>query len=154
MKLLLVGMFWKDETGRAKAWWSCFSLLGDFTSLKGKCDGGEHTGILSVCREIFETDLTVDMCTVIRRSRWLHKIERTGVALMEALQRIFTHRFSDVWWRPGQWVGKGAALEACTGCMGAMCIPAILARFVLTPFFCSLSLNELYMGVNLGTSHS
>jgi hypothetical protein len=51
-------------------------------------------------------------------------------------------------------VGKGAALEACTGCMGAMCIPAILARFVLTPFFCSLSLNELYMGVNLGTSHS
>jgi hypothetical protein len=56
-------------------------------------------------------------------------------ALMEALQRIFTHIFSDVWWRPAQWVGKDTALEACTWCMGVMCIPAILARFVPTPFF-------------------
>jgi hypothetical protein len=153
MKLLLIGMFWRDETGRAKARWSCFSLLGDFTSVKGKCDGGEHTGFLSVCREIFETDLTVDMCTAIHWSRWLHKIERTGVALMEALQRIFTHIFSDVWWRPDQWVGRRCAW-GMHKVHGRDVYPGYPFKVCSDSLFCSLSLNELYMGVNLGTSHS
>jgi leucine-rich PPR motif-containing protein len=38
---------------------------------------------------MFENDLTVDMRTAVHWSKWLHKIERTGGALTEALQRIF-----------------------------------------------------------------
>lgn len=52
-------------------------------------EGSTYTGILSVCREMFENDLTVDMRTAVHWSRWLHKIEMTGGALTEALQRIF-----------------------------------------------------------------
>ena len=52
-------------------------------------EGSTYTGILSVCREMYENDLTVDLRTAVHWSKWLHKIERTGGALTEALQRIF-----------------------------------------------------------------
>jgi pentatricopeptide repeat protein len=52
-------------------------------------EGSTYTGIISVCREMSENDLTVDLRTAVHWSRWLHKIERTGGALTEALQRIF-----------------------------------------------------------------
>lgn len=52
-------------------------------------EGSTYTGILIVCREMFENDLTVDLHTAVHWSKWLQKIERTGGALTEALQRIF-----------------------------------------------------------------
>jgi hypothetical protein len=146
MKLLLVGMFWKDETGRAKAWWSCFSLLGDFTSLKGKCDGGEHTNLWNW----FDCWYVHCYSQVEMASQdWEDRSGTNGSTSANIYSQIFRCVVAT-----GSMSGKRRCSEACTGCMGAMCIPAILARFVLTPFFCSLSLNELYMGVNLGTSHS
>lgn len=45
-------------------------LKSGFISLKGNSDGGStYTGILNVCGEIFEHDLTVDMCTTVYWSR-------------------------------------------------------------------------------------
>jgi pentatricopeptide repeat protein len=61
------------------------SLLSRATAMEG-CT---YTGILSVCREMFENDLTVDMRTAVHWSKWLYKTERTGGALTEALQKIF-----------------------------------------------------------------
>lgn len=48
-----------------------------------------YSGILSVCKEMVENDLTVDLGTAVHWSKCLHKIERTGGVLTEALQRIF-----------------------------------------------------------------
>jgi pentatricopeptide repeat protein len=61
------------------------SLLSRATAMEG-CT---YTGILSICREMFENDLTVDMRTAVHWSKWLYKTERTGGALTEALQKIF-----------------------------------------------------------------
>jgi leucine-rich PPR motif-containing protein len=64
-------------------------LVTSLLSGASAMEGSTYTGILNVCREMFENDLTVDMRTAVHWSRWLHKIERTGGALTEALQRIF-----------------------------------------------------------------
>jgi leucine-rich PPR motif-containing protein len=64
-------------------------LVTSLLSRASVMEGSTYTGVLSVCREMFENDLTVDMRTAVHWSRWLHKIERTGGALTEALQRIF-----------------------------------------------------------------
>ena len=40
-------------------------------------EGSTYTRILSVCREIFEKDLAVDLRIAIHWLKWLHKIERT-----------------------------------------------------------------------------
>lgn len=47
------------------------------------------SGILRVCKEMVENDLTVDLDTAIHWSKCLRKIERTGGELTEALQRTF-----------------------------------------------------------------
>lgn len=47
------------------------------------------SGILRVCKEMVENDLTVDLHTAIHWSKCLRKIERTGGELTEALQRTF-----------------------------------------------------------------
>jgi leucine-rich PPR motif-containing protein len=64
-------------------------LVTSLLSRASVMEGSTYTGLLSFCREMFENDLTVDMRTAVHWSRWLHKIERTGGALTEALQRIF-----------------------------------------------------------------
>lgn len=46
-------------------------------------------GILSLCKEMIESELTVDMGTAVHWSRCLRKIERTGGELTEALQHTF-----------------------------------------------------------------
>lgn len=48
-----------------------------------------YSGILSICREMIESSLTVDMGTAVHWSRCLRKIERTGGELTEALQKTF-----------------------------------------------------------------
>ena len=40
-------------------------------------EGSTYTRILSVCREIFDKDLAVDLRIAIHWLKWLHKIERT-----------------------------------------------------------------------------
>jgi leucine-rich PPR motif-containing protein len=52
-------------------------------------EGSTYTRILSVCREMFEKGLTIDLRIAIHWLKWLHKIERMGGALTEALQRIY-----------------------------------------------------------------
>ncbi|XP_057978869.1 pentatricopeptide repeat-containing protein At5g04810, chloroplastic isoform X2 [Malania oleifera] len=47
------------------------------------------SGILCICREMVESELTVDMGTAVHWSRCLRKIERTGGKLTEALQKTF-----------------------------------------------------------------
>lgn len=47
------------------------------------------SGILRVCEEMVENDVTVDLDTAIHWSKCLGKIERTGGELTEALQRTF-----------------------------------------------------------------
>lgn len=48
-----------------------------------------YNGLLSVCREMIESEMTVDMGTAVHWSRCLRKIERTGGELTEALQKTF-----------------------------------------------------------------
>lgn len=48
-----------------------------------------YSGILGVCKEMVEHDLTVDMRTAIHWSKCLRKIERSGGELTEALQKTF-----------------------------------------------------------------
>lgn len=48
-----------------------------------------YSGVLSICKEMIESDLTVDMGTSVHWSRCLCKIERTGGELTEALQKTF-----------------------------------------------------------------
>lgn len=48
-----------------------------------------YSGLLSVCREMIESEMTVDMGTAVHWSRCLRKIERTGGELTEALQKTF-----------------------------------------------------------------
>lgn len=48
-----------------------------------------YSGILSICREMIESELTVDMGTAVHWSKCLHKIERTGGELTVALQKTF-----------------------------------------------------------------
>lgn len=48
-----------------------------------------YNGLLSVCREMIESEMTVDMGTAVYWSRCLRKIERTGGELTEALQKSF-----------------------------------------------------------------
>lgn len=47
------------------------------------------SGILSLCREMIECGLTVDMGTAVHWSKCLSKVERTGGELTEALQKTF-----------------------------------------------------------------
>lgn len=51
----------------------------------------EHicSGILSICGEMVELGLTVDMGTAVHWSKCLRKIERTGGEITEALQKTF-----------------------------------------------------------------
>jgi pentatricopeptide repeat protein len=48
-----------------------------------------YSGILSICREMIESELTVDMGTAVYWSKCLRKIEGTGGELTEALQKTF-----------------------------------------------------------------
>ena len=48
-----------------------------------------YSGILGVCKEMVEHDLTVDMRTAVHWSKCLRKIERSGGRLTEALQKTF-----------------------------------------------------------------
>lgn len=48
-----------------------------------------YSGLLSICKEMIESGLTVDMGTAVHWSRSLCKIERTGGELTEALQKTF-----------------------------------------------------------------
>lgn len=48
-----------------------------------------YSGVLSICREMIESGLTVDMGTAVHWSKCLRKIERTGGELTEALQKTF-----------------------------------------------------------------
>ncbi|KAK6135962.1 hypothetical protein DH2020_030300 [Rehmannia glutinosa] len=48
-----------------------------------------HMGILSLCEEMVERGLTVDMGTAVHWSKCLHKIERCGGGITEALQKTF-----------------------------------------------------------------
>ncbi|KAL5193954.1 Pentatricopeptide repeat-containing protein, chloroplastic [Glycine soja] len=48
-----------------------------------------YSGLLSVCREMIESEMIVDMGTAVHWSRCLRKIERTGGELTEALQKTF-----------------------------------------------------------------
>lgn len=48
-----------------------------------------YSGILSICREMVELGLTVDMGTAVHWSKCLRKVERTGGELTEALQKTF-----------------------------------------------------------------
>lgn len=48
-----------------------------------------YMGALSVCGEMVESGLTVDMGTAVHWSKCLRKIERTGGGLTEALQKTF-----------------------------------------------------------------
>lgn len=48
-----------------------------------------YSGVLSICREMVECELTFDMGTAVHWSKCLRKIERTGGELTEALQKTF-----------------------------------------------------------------
>jgi len=48
-----------------------------------------YGGLLSICREMVESEMTVDMGTAVHWSRHLRKIERTGGELTQALQKTF-----------------------------------------------------------------
>lgn len=48
-----------------------------------------YTGLLSICKEMIESGLTVDMGTAVHWSMCLRKIETTGGELTEALQKTF-----------------------------------------------------------------
>jgi len=48
-----------------------------------------YSGLLSICREMIESEITIDMGTAVHWSRCLRKIERTGGELTEALQKTF-----------------------------------------------------------------
>ncbi|KAL6989237.1 hypothetical protein U1Q18_014989 [Sarracenia purpurea var. burkii] len=48
-----------------------------------------YSGILSLCREMVQSGLTVDMGTAVHWSKCLRKIERTGGEITEALQKTF-----------------------------------------------------------------
>ena len=48
-----------------------------------------YSGILGICKEMVEHDLTVDMITAVHWSTCLWKIERSGGKLTEALQMTF-----------------------------------------------------------------
>lgn len=48
-----------------------------------------YSGVLSICREMVESGLVVDMGTAVHWSKCLRKIERTGGELTEALQKTF-----------------------------------------------------------------
>lgn len=48
-----------------------------------------YLGVLSICKEMIESGLTVDMGTAVHWSRCLRKVERTGGDLTEALQKTF-----------------------------------------------------------------
>lgn len=48
-----------------------------------------YSGLLSICREMIKSGLTVDMGTAVHWCRCLRKIERTGGKLTEALQKTF-----------------------------------------------------------------
>jgi pentatricopeptide repeat protein len=48
-----------------------------------------YSGILSICREMIESELTVDMGTAVYWSKCLRKIEGAGGELTEALQKTF-----------------------------------------------------------------
>lgn len=48
-----------------------------------------YSRVVSICREMIASGLTVDMGTAVHWSRCLRKIERTGGELTEALQKSF-----------------------------------------------------------------
>lgn len=48
-----------------------------------------YSGLLPICREMIESEMTIDMGTAVHWSRNLRKIERTGGELTEALQKTF-----------------------------------------------------------------
>jgi pentatricopeptide repeat protein len=48
-----------------------------------------YSGILSICREMLEFELTVDMGTAVYWSKCLRKIERIGGELTQTLQKTF-----------------------------------------------------------------
>lgn len=48
-----------------------------------------YSGLLSICKEMIESEITIDMGTAVHWSRYLRKIERTGGELTEALQKTF-----------------------------------------------------------------
>ncbi|KAL5976477.1 hypothetical protein ACLOJK_020810 [Asimina triloba] len=48
-----------------------------------------YSRILGICKEMIELELSVDMRTAIHWSKCLHKMERTGGELTEALQKTF-----------------------------------------------------------------
>ena len=62
------------------------------TSLLSRASVAEeyiYSGVVGICREMIECELTVDMGTAVHWSKCLRKIERTGGELTEALQKTF-----------------------------------------------------------------
>lgn len=61
---------WNDSRRWNHLGWGCLSVLCDLTSLKGNrdgvLDGSTYSRILSVCREIFEKDLTAHCCSLVK----------------------------------------------------------------------------------------
>lgn len=64
-------------------------LMTSLLSRATVAHGCIYPGILSVCREMVDCELTVDMGTAVHWSKCLLKIERTGGEITEALQKTF-----------------------------------------------------------------
>jgi pentatricopeptide repeat protein len=62
-----------------------------------------YSGLLSICREMIESEITVDMGTAVHWARCLYKIERTGGELTEALQKTF----------PPDWTSHSILADDC-----------------------------------------
>lgn len=74
---------WKPD----KAVYHC--LMTSLLSRATLAQSYVYSGLLSICREMIESEMTVDMGTAVHWSRCLRKIERTGGELTEALQKTF-----------------------------------------------------------------
>lgn len=70
-----------------KAVYHC--LMTSLLSRATVAEGSIYPGVLSVCREMVDSGLTVDMGTAVHWSKCLRKIERTGGEITEALQKTF-----------------------------------------------------------------
>lgn len=70
-----------------KAVYHC--LMTSLLSRAAVAEAYIYSGVLSVCREMIESGLTIDMGTAVYWSKCLCKIERTGGELTEALQKTF-----------------------------------------------------------------
>ena len=70
-----------------KAAYHC--LMTSLLSRASVAEGYLRPGILSICREMVEVNVTVDLGTAVHWSKCLRKIERSGGEITEALQKTF-----------------------------------------------------------------